>query len=71
MITSDAGEDYELWVVPPGWQILTPTEVIGPDGAMIVPQDAFEISGEVALGTGDCGPGQLFIADQVEPAPAP
>ncbi len=71
IVTSDEGEDYELIVAAPGWELLNPTELISPDGFVTLAGEPFEVSGEVALGAGACGPGQIFIADEIEPAATP
>jgi hypothetical protein len=71
IVESDDGEEYELLVAEPGWELLTPTELVPPSGIVILAGETFEISGEVALGDGACGPGQIFIADRIEPGPTP
>ena len=71
IIESDEGEEYELLVAQPGWELLTTTELVSPEGFVTLAGEPFEISGEVALGNGLCGPGQIFIADEIEPASTP
>lgn len=71
IVETDEGVEYELLVAEPGWELLNPTELISPDGYVTLAGEPFEISGEVALGEGQCGPGQIFIADEIVPASTP
>jgi hypothetical protein len=52
IVERDEGEECELLVAAPGWELLTPTELVPPSGIVILAGEPFEISGEVALGAG-------------------
>lgn len=65
-VVTDAGEVYQVAVLPPGWSVGVPTQLYGPDGEGILPSDLFGMIGELAHGTGFCGPGLIIFADQIE-----
>ena len=65
-VETDDGAVYELAVGSSGWGPVAPSGLSGPDGELLLPPDSVSISGEVAPGTGACGPGLLFFADQIE-----
>lgn len=65
-VVTDTGDVYELLSLPPDWSVADPLSLYGPDGEVIRTSDAFAISGEVARGTGACGPGLLVFGDRFE-----
>ena len=67
--SSDDGEAYEL-ILAPGWGI-TNTGLSGPNREVVRVLDAFEVTGDLARGTGDCGPGLIIFADRIQLSTAP
>jgi hypothetical protein len=70
-VVDDTGATYELIVTAPGWVVATPLRLFGPDGEEVLPADEFAVRGEVARGSGACGPGLILFADEVEVTTAP
>jgi hypothetical protein len=66
-VVSDQGQDYELALTTPGWSVGTPIRLFGPHAEQILPADPFRITGEVARGSGFCGPGRILFDESIEP----
>jgi hypothetical protein len=64
-VVGDDGAIYELVVVTPGWSRAEPSFLSGPNGELVRTSEAFDVMGETAVGTGDCGPGTLLFADDI------
>jgi hypothetical protein len=70
-LEADDGANYELASWPAGWSVTSPLGLLGPDDEQITPSDDFAIKGEIARGTGFCGPGWIVFADQIQASIAP
>lgn len=68
-VVGDDGTIYELLLVSPGWSIAEPMALFGPAEELIAPSEAFEVTGQLARGTGFCGPGMIIIDDSITVSP--
>jgi len=69
-VVGDDGAVYELQIATRDWSPAEPTSISGPAGSLIRPSEAFDVGGEIAIGSGECGPGTIIFADRIEEVPS-